>query len=215
LYDTAHGVRIQFAQSVPIQRGGEHPVHQTTHSQNQDTRLNRRSLILGAVFLLGGAAALTRFRSSAANTGGAFALSPEQFALLEQVVDVIIPATDTPGAIEAGVADFMRQMLADWASDDTRAAMLSVLEGIDKHAWQKHGMAFLELSSERRLDVMRAVDEGSLARQDLAWGKFKSLVLVGYYQSEIGATQELRYELVPGAWRSCLPLSEVGRASAV
>jgi hypothetical protein len=40
-------------------------------------------------------------------------------------------------------------------------------------------------------------------------------VLVGYYHSEIGATQELRYELVPGAWRSCLPLSEVGRASAV
>ena len=33
--------------------------------------------------------------------------------------------------------------------------------------------------------------------------------------TEIGATHELRYELVPGAWRSCLPLTEVGRASAV
>ena len=43
----------------------------------------------------------------------------------------------------------------------------------------------------------------------------KHLVLLAYYQSEVGATQELRYELVPGAWRSCLPLAEVGRASAV
>ena len=51
--------------------------------------------------------------------------------------------------------------------------------------------------------------------QDPAYRKFKHLVLVGYYQSEIGATQELRFELVPGAWRSCVPLSEIGRASAV
>ena len=34
-------------------------------------------------------------------------------------------------------------------------------------------------------------------------------------RAEVGATQELRYELVPGAWKSCLPLAEVGRASAV
>jgi hypothetical protein len=40
-------------------------------------------------------------------------------------------------------------------------------------------------------------------------------VLVGYYQSEAGATQELRYELVPGAWRGCVPYSEIGRATAV
>jgi hypothetical protein len=51
--------------------------------------------------------------------------------------------------------------------------------------------------------------------QDPAYRTFKYLVLVGYYQSEVGATQELRFELVPGAWRSCVPLSEIGRASAV
>ena len=54
-----------------------------------------------------------------------------------------------------------------------------------------------------------------MAAKDPAYSKFKHLVLVGYYQSEIGATRELRYELVPGAWRPCVPLSEIGRASAV
>jgi hypothetical protein len=109
----------------------------------------------------------------------------------------------------------MREMLAQWASDETRAQIASVLENIEKQAWKKFGAAFLELPAERRLAVMQTVDEELLAKQDVAYGKFKYLVLVGYYQSEIGATQELRYELVPGAWRSCLPLSEVGRASAV
>jgi len=187
-----------------------------TDSPRENPKLNRRSLMLGAVFLLGGAAALTRFtRNSSAGAGSSPVFSPEQYALLERVVDVIIPATDTPGALEAGVAEFIRQMLGDWASSHTRTAMLGVLEGIEKRAWQEFGAAFLELPAERRLDVMRAVDESSLARQDRDWRQFKSLVLVGYYHSEIGATQELRYELVPGAWRSCLPLSEVGRASAV
>ena len=184
--------------------------------QNPNATINRRSLLLGAVFMLGGAAALTRFvRKPAAGGNVEAVFSPEQFALLEQVVDVIIPRTDTPGALDAGVPAFMHQMLAEWASPETRADVINVLESIERRAWNKYGAAFRELPGERRLEVMRALDDEGLAREDLAYGKFKSLVLVGYYHSELGATQELRYELVPGAWRSCLPLTEVGRASAL
>ena len=181
------------------------------------SKLDRRALLLGAVFLLGGAAALTRFtRKSAAKDGaGGPALSGEQFMLLEQVADTMIPPTDTPGALAAGAPAFIRDMLADWASAATRTEIIGVLEAIERQAWAQSGAAFLELSAERRLAVLARFDEDALSREDPAYARFKYLVLVGYYQSEIGATQELRYELVPGAWRSCLPLNEVGRASAV
>ena len=180
------------------------------------TNINRRALLLGAVFLVGGAAALTRFsRNSVAGSGQGTAFSPDQFTLLEQVTDTLIPATDTPGAIGAGVPGFMRQMIAEWGSHETQAAMLGVLDRIEKQSWNRHGASFLELTGERRLELMRSFDSESIARQDVAYGQFKWLVLAGYYQSEIGATRELRFELVPGAWRSCLPLTEVGRASAV
>ncbi len=177
--------------------------------------LDRRALVLGAVFLVGGVAALTRFTRPAAGIGRGPALSSDQFALLEQVANVIIPTTDTPGAIEAGVPVFVRDMLEVWASAQTRAELTGVLDAIEKQSWAKHGASFLELPPERRLDLVRGFDEESLSREDAAYGRFKYLVLVGYYQSEIGATQELRFELVPGAWRPCLPLDEVGRASAV
>lgn len=181
------------------------------------SKLDRRALVLGAVFLLGGAAALTRFaRKSTSGTGAeGLALSGDQFMLLEQVADTMIPTTDTPGALAAGVPTFVRDMLTDWASAGTRTEIITVLEAIERQAWAQTGAAFLELTPERRLAVLRRFDEDALSRQDPAYAKFKYLVLVGYYQSEIGATQELRYELVPGAWRSCLPLNEVGRASAV
>ncbi len=183
----------------------------------QETKLDRRALLAGAIFLVGGAGALARFVRHAAEpdaTDGPV-FSSEQFALLGQVSDTIIPPTDTPGAVGAGVPEFIRQMLTDWASRDTRAQIVAVLESIDKRAWDKFGGAFRELPAERRLEVMRAVDDDGVSRQDAGYGKFKWLVLAGYYHSEVGATQELRFELVPGAWRSCLPLSEVGRASAV
>ncbi len=173
-------------------------------------------MLLGAVLLVGGAAALTRFvrkPGGLARSGGA--LNAEQFALLEQVCEVMIPTTDTPGAIFAGVPAFIRQMMEEWGSEHSRAEVASVLEAIEKLAWSKAGAAFLELTPERRLEVVSALDEQRMAVQDAAYRKFKYLVLVGYYQSEVGATHELRFELVPGAWRSCVPLSEIGRASAV
>jgi glucoside 3-dehydrogenase (cytochrome c) hitch-hiker subunit len=179
-------------------------------------KLNRRELLLGVVFLVGGAAALSRFaRHSGGNAVSGPVFSPDQLALLEQIAGTMIPASDTPGAIEAGVPAFMQQMLADWGSPKTRREVVDVLERVEKLAWNRYGAAFLTLPAERRLEVLREVDAQGVTSQDPAYSKFKWLVLAGYYQSEIGATQELRYELVPGAWRACLPLAEVGRASAV
>lgn len=178
--------------------------------------LNRRALLLGAVFLVGGSAALLRFtRDPQKQSDAGTVFSPDEFALLEQVTEVMIPATDTPGALGAGVPAMLRQLLADWGSADTRSAMIGVLQAIEKRAWSKFGGGFLELAGERRIELMRGYDEQAIATRDLAYGRFKYLVLLAYYHSEVGATQELRYELVPGAWRSCLPLAEVGRASAV
>ena len=166
---------------------------------------------------MGGGAALTRFARNADAVAGSSrrAFNAEQFALLEQICEVIIPTTDTPGAIVAGVPAFMRQILEDWGTESSRGEIASVLEAVEKLAWSRFGASFLELAPDHRLDVIKVVDSERLAAKDPAYVKFKHLVLVGYYHSEIGATRELRYELVPGAWRSCVPLSEIGRASAV
>src|SRR5687767_5365540 len=102
-------------------------------------KLNRRTMLLGAVLLVGGAAALTRFaRNSTANGDAAGpALTAEQFALLEQVCEMIIPTTDTPGAIVAGVPGFIREMLEQWSSPKSRAEIVGVLADIDRLAWSR------------------------------------------------------------------------------
>ena len=44
--------------------------------------------------------------------------------------------------------------------------------------------------------------------------RLKELIFRGFYLSRIGATEELRFELVPGEFRGCVPLAEVGRTWA-
>lgn len=182
-------------------------------------KLNRRALLAGAVFLLGGSAALMRFSRHGGGSGGTSGaegpvLSSDQFALLEQVSETMVPATDTAGAIAAGVPAFIREMLTEWGSASTRTEVAHVLEAIQQQAWSRFGMDFLEMPAERRLTVMKEFDAARIGSHDGPYRKFKWLVLIGYYHSEAGATHELRFELVPGAWRACLPLTEVGRASA-
>jgi gluconate 2-dehydrogenase gamma chain len=184
-------------------------------SENKGEKLNRRALLAGAVFLLGGAAALTRFnRQPGKAEAEGPAMTADQFSLLEQISETMIPTTDTAGAIDAGVPAFVRSMLAEWASSETRADFTKVLEAIEQQAWSKFGMAFLEMPQERRLAVVKEFDAARIAAHDGAYRRFKWLILIGYYHSEVGATRELSFELVPGAWRACLPLAEVGRASA-
>lgn len=202
-------IPVQNFERRPLQRAEVLVVDSTSNPQ-----LNRRALLLGAVFLVGGAAALTRF-ARGDRTAGAGALAAAEFALLETISDVMIPDTDTPGALAAGVPQFLRTMLEEWASSETRAQIAGVLERIDKRAWVRLGASFAQVLPEQRHELLRDFDAAAFVLGDDAYSRLKFLVLAGYYHSEIGATQELRFEMVPGTWRACLSLDEIGRASAV
>jgi hypothetical protein len=39
--------------------------------------------------------------------------------------------------------------------------------------------------------------------------------MLGYFTSEVGATQVLRYDPVPGAYHGCIPFEEVGKTWAI
>src|SRR2546422_11430118 len=51
-------------------------------------------------------------------------LDPHQSETVATIAELIIPATDTPGARAAQVDRFIDLLLADWATDDDRASFL-------------------------------------------------------------------------------------------
>ncbi len=148
------------------------------------------------------------------------ALTSDQIDLLDALVDRIIPATDTPGARDAGVASFIDKILADWMEAEDRERFLAGLAGIDDQMREVHGVAFGEAAPEQQDALLARLDMEALqARADGAdplpfFATLKEWTLVGYYTSEAGATEELQWLAAPGRYDGDLPVEEVGRTWA-
>lgn len=142
------------------------------------------------------------------------ALSVSEAEVLALACETIIPTTDTPGAIAAGVPQFIDRTLADWCEPAEATSLRNVLARIDADARKRHGKGFGALTPGQRTEVLTAIDAGMAGQPGQPFARLKELATAGYFTSEIGATKTLRYDPIPGAYRGCVPLSEIGRAWA-
>ncbi len=115
---------------------------------------------------------------------------------------------DDPGADPYGAVDSTSAVARSALSDDLKSRVA-----------RQFGEA-AERVAARRPDggpVVRAdvIHEGDLTGDPSFFRMLKELTLVGYYTSEVGATEELRFVQVPGRWEACVPFEDVGRTWAI
>jgi hypothetical protein len=140
------------------------------------------------------------------------------------MIDQIIPATDTPGAKGARVNEFIDVILTEWATPEERKNFLDGLAGIDKQSQSLFGKNFADASAEQQLVQLRAIDDEVLSNRVVRprhgntvpkpdtqldgkfWEVFKRITVHGYYTSEVGFTQELKLQIIPGAQHGCNPV---------
>ncbi len=194
--------------------------------------MDRREAIKRVAMLMGGALSAS---TVAGVLGGCRAeptmevdapqtLSAPQDELVTLLAELIIPETDTPGAKAAGVNAFIDKMLGEWLKDDERAQFLDGLADVEARAQASYGKAFQALNLDEQTALLTELEDAAIASmtdpQAAAGGgrpffsMLKELTLVGYYTSEVGATQELRYERAPGRYDGCVPYADLGRAWA-
>jgi hypothetical protein len=145
-------------------------------------------------------------------------LKADQLELVKVLGELIIPTTDTPGAIAADVHTFIHYQLAYCFNQSEQQNILNGLATIDEHARQRHKKIFIALDSDAQIQLlqdMEAARKGFTEAHRQFFKQFKSLVMFGYYTSEIGATRELAYLAIPGGYRGDFKFSEVGKAWAL
>lgn len=181
--------------------------------------LSRRELLQRALLLVGASLAPLRGPAFANSTTTKPAIGPELMRLITAVADTIIPRTDTPGAVEAGVPRSFATMLDTWASATRRADLIEALNRIDKLAQQQRGRSFAELAPDERHELLAAHDVMALQPApnnasifspqfvDPGYAKLKELIVVLFYLSETALTHELVYEHSPGTWRPSVPVT--------
>jgi hypothetical protein len=152
-------------------------------------------------------------------------LNPHQNDTVVAMIDQIIPATDTPGAKGARVNEFIDVILTEWADAEERKNFLDGLAGVDKQTNDLFGKNFVDASPAQQVTLLRSMDESVATQRTrrMRHGNtipeerdkqlrgeffivFKGITVHGYYTSEIGFSQELNLQIIPGAQHGCVPL---------
>lgn len=187
---------------------------------NKNALMTRRAAMKQAAVLMGSAATVASFGPfisraaiAAAENSPPLFFNTDQFNLLQRLVDVMIPQTDTPGAHAAGVHHFIDLMLSEWASTDRQVRYTDGLQKLHTQLQTDSGESFVSSSPEQQLERLTALDETAYAEDssDDFYREFKKLVLFGYYSSEAGATVELQYEPMQADYKACVPIEDIGR----
>jgi hypothetical protein len=171
---------------------------------------NRRSFLRGASVLMGHAAFGQVMTAFAAAPRKATFFNENEMATLRALVDVILPATDSPAASAADTHYFIDLAIPACANANAQKTFREGLEGLGKKR-------FASLAPDEQVDTLkaRAAADMELPYDQSFFKILKDYTLTGYFLSEIGATRALAYERVPGGYQGDLPLKNNQKAWAI
>ncbi len=180
--------------------------------------MNRREALSAVGILLGGTVVGSAAFLEGCNSGGQKAaglpLDPDTLNLLNEIADTILPTTPkSPGAKAANVATFMNTMVIDCYEERDQKIFLEGIDQLQTACQIKFNSSFMDSTPEQRTSLLIELDHEQKSysklrkKEDPAhyFRMMKELAILGYFSSEIGCTQALRYEAVPGRYEGCVP----------
>lgn len=201
--------------------------------------MNRRQMLMRSTAFLGTALSASLLQgvlagsyageNSGENSQSSIFNDPQR-QLVADLAETILPKTHTPGAIEVGVPQFIENIVAEWYTGKERSIFLAGLKEIEQRSSRKWGQSFQQISSDQKNTLLREMEQESLLWQKLNassatqnsaaissadgdapfFAKLKELTITGYFTSEIGATEVLSYNPVPGYYDGDYPYQDVG-----
>ncbi|WP_173401273.1 gluconate 2-dehydrogenase subunit 3 family protein [Fibrella aestuarina] len=210
---------------------------------NRRDALLRVATMVGATMTLpglGSSALADTLEASAAQrvaTGKPVLFTADQDALVAELADVIIPTTKTPGAKAAKVNEIIDVVLKDCYKQPDQQRFIDGLTQVQKMSQDAYGKSYTQLDNTQKIDIMKKLEaEAKQQRAEMArkvegqqdvqipqakrnatpfFVMLKDLTLMGYFTSEIGATQALEYVAIPGRYDGCVPLKPGQKAWAI
>ncbi|WP_224996734.1 gluconate 2-dehydrogenase subunit 3 family protein [Cesiribacter sp. SM1] len=133
-------------------------------------------------------------------------LSAKQEGLLAEIVETLIPTTDTPGAKELKVHAYVHKMVADCFEVDAQEVLIKGLDTTEQLADKKYNKAFAAASMEEKTAILEQMSKSDEATQKDFYELVKGLTIRGYMTSEYVMTNITKYEMVPGRYHGCVPV---------
>lgn len=186
--------------------------------------MNRRDALKSVVMLMGG----TMVGANVILTGCSpedriegLDFSAKDLVYMDEIGEAIIPTTDTPGAKAVGIGSFMAMMVTDTYNKEQQQTFIDGLNNLKKDFKSDTGKNFMDASVDERTAYLNQVKQQ--ATNDFGEGEnrfayvnmLRDLTVLGYFTSEIGATQALRYVETPGRYDPCVDYKKGDKAWAI
>lgn len=166
--------------------------------------------LLAPAFFLEGCKPGADKKADAASDG---LFAADDITYLDEIAETIIPTTNTPGAKAAKVGAFMTVMVNDCYDENDQKTFKEGMKLLNDASQKKFSKSFMEADANQRKELLTEIDKEA---KDYTKNKkdndpkhyfrmMKELTLLGYFTSEIGATQALRYLPVPGKYDGSFP----------
>lgn len=175
--------------------------------------LRRASLLLGVAFTPSILAAAAAGVTPPVASGEKGFLGDRERALVAALAERLLPRTDTPGAIDAGVPAFIERMVNAYFTDRERQTFLAGLPEVDALSRSRAGNDFVPLRPEQQDAVLAALAEAAVGQGVTFYSLVREATIVGYFTSELVGKTVLHYDPVPGRFDACIPISEVGNVA--
>ncbi|WP_288372092.1 gluconate 2-dehydrogenase subunit 3 family protein [uncultured Algoriphagus sp.] len=150
-------------------------------------------------------------------------LSEDHARFLSSFVDFLLPKTETPGGLDVKADIFIELMYAKTYDEASQKQVVADIEKFNSDCKAKYGRVFADLSEGDKKAVFEEHEANSPKFPKTVWGgavgpfepvgfyrSLKSTVLWAYFSSEEIGKNVLNYDPIPGEYRGCMPLSEVG-----
>jgi hypothetical protein len=137
------------------------------------------------------------------------------------ILDMILPRTDTPGALDVKSDIFIDKVIAKTYIEEAQAKMRSEIAAFNSECEKNFGGAFIELNASDKEKVLQAAEANSGKFSPGVWGtavgkqepigfyrSIKSMAIWAYFTSEEIGKNVLAYDPIPGTYEPCMPLSE-------
>lgn len=210
--------------------------------------MDRRELLKLITLATGGALIgaeffLTGCKNDESQLGGVN-FTQDDLAFLDEVGETILPKTNTPGAKETKIAEFMKIMVNDCYDPDDQKTFHEGIGQLNEASKKMYKVGFMEATPGQRHDLLVSLDKEAKEYQqkkndfdklqsekekaEKAGGKeykkekmqshyftmMKQLTIAGYFTSEAGSKQALRYVPVPGKFDGDYPYKKGDKAWA-
>lgn len=146
--------------------------------------------------------------------------SKDQVEMVAEFAETLLPATDTPGAKDVLVHRYLDEYYTQFYRPENKTKEMEKLATLETHLNEAGGKKFVKLTPEARLEVLQELNTAAIKAEKpspvmSAYLDLKRKVISTFFTSEKIGTEVLAYKPVPGPYKGCIPLSDVGKAWAL